>query len=155
VVFVLPLRLDRHFSLSTCLSNHTSRNLRSSYHSIITAYLPEYTTQKTMNLKTYLLALTAAAAAGISASVVTMEPRQENEDAMDLYLCSNPNFNHDCAGCACERMADLLTVGGYGAPPCCMSFSHCSLSTCFIPGALLPFYLSLLSLLYSRIWESF
>ncbi|KAI3321688.1 hypothetical protein HD806DRAFT_144889 [Xylariaceae sp. AK1471] len=72
-----------------------------------------------MNLKNYLLALTTVAAVGLTPiSAAAVHPRQENEDAMDLYLCSNPNFNHDCADCACERLANLSTTGGYGGPPC-------------------------------------
>lgn len=75
-----------------------------------------------MNLRIYFLGLAGAAvaAAGVFAAAAVIQPRQENEDTMDLYLCSNPNFNHDCAGCACERLANLTTVGGYGGPPCCM-----------------------------------
>ncbi|KAI1312943.1 hypothetical protein F5Y03DRAFT_339784, partial [Xylaria venustula] len=70
-----------------------------------------------MNLKVYALAL--AAAARTAASIYHRHAaRQENEDTMDLYLCSNPDFNHDCAGCACERLANLTTMGGYGGPPC-------------------------------------
>ncbi|KAI1111920.1 hypothetical protein F5Y14DRAFT_453518 [Nemania sp. NC0429] len=67
-----------------------------------------------MKLKIYFLGLAGAAAA----AAAIIQPRQENEDTMDLYLCSNPDFNHDCAGCACERLANLTTVGGYGGPPC-------------------------------------
>ncbi|KAI1197140.1 hypothetical protein F5X97DRAFT_324700 [Nemania serpens] len=63
-----------------------------------------------MNLKICFL--------GLAVAVAAIQPRQQNEDAMDLYLCSNPDFNHDCAGCACERLANLTTVGGYGGPPC-------------------------------------
>ncbi|KAI0814602.1 hypothetical protein GGR55DRAFT_632515 [Xylaria sp. FL0064] len=84
-----------------------------------------------MNPKLYILAglAGAATAAGFALNIPVPGPaaaaifhphhrRQENEDAMDLYLCSNPDFNHDCAGCACERLANLTTVGGYGGPPC-------------------------------------
>ncbi|RWA04365.1 hypothetical protein EKO27_g10742, partial [Xylaria grammica] len=60
-----------------------------------------------MNLKTHLYLLLSGAAA-----TVVFRPRQEKEDTMDLYLCSNPDFNHDCAGCACERLANLTTMGG-------------------------------------------
>lgn len=70
-----------------------------------------------MYLKSYhLLALAGVAAAAL----VVVHPRQEHEDTKDLYLCSNPNFNHDCKGCACERLTDVVTMGGYGGPPCCM-----------------------------------
>ncbi|KAI1776258.1 hypothetical protein F4818DRAFT_440624 [Hypoxylon cercidicola] len=44
--------------------------------------------------------------------------RQDPDDTPDLYLCSNPNFNKDCNGCACESLTDLVTVDGYGGPPC-------------------------------------
>ncbi|KAI1191035.1 hypothetical protein F5B17DRAFT_454486 [Nemania serpens] len=71
-----------------------------------------------MILKIYLLGLAGAAGAFAAAAAAVMQPRQENEDTMDLYLCSNPDFNHDCVGCACERLANLTTVGGYGGPPC-------------------------------------
>ncbi|KAH8162197.1 hypothetical protein CIB48_g6044 [Xylaria polymorpha] len=68
-----------------------------------------------MYLKSYhLLALAGVAAAAL----VVVHPRQEHEDTKDLYLCSNPNFNHDCKGCACERLTDVVTMGGYGGPPC-------------------------------------
>lgn len=80
-----------------------------------------------MNLKICFL--------GLAVAVAAIQPRQQNEDAMDLYLCSNPDFNHDCAGCACERLANLTTVGGYGGPPCCMLSSSSSLS----PFHLTPF----------------
>jgi hypothetical protein len=77
----------------------------------------------TMNLKVCLLALAGAAAAAASLipifAAAVVHPRQQDEDTMDLYLCSNPNFNHDCIGCACERLANLSTTGGYGGPPCC------------------------------------
>ncbi|KAI0403189.1 hypothetical protein F4802DRAFT_599332 [Xylaria palmicola] len=72
-----------------------------------------------MILRVHLLALAGAAVYRLSAaSASALGPRQEKEDTMDLYLCSNPNFNHDCDGCACERMANLTTAGGYGGPPC-------------------------------------
>ncbi|KAI1487807.1 hypothetical protein F5X96DRAFT_123938 [Biscogniauxia mediterranea] len=44
--------------------------------------------------------------------------RQETSDTPDLYLCSNPNFNKNCAGCACERLTNLTTSEGYSGPPC-------------------------------------
>ncbi|KAI0599197.1 hypothetical protein F4775DRAFT_130395 [Biscogniauxia sp. FL1348] len=44
--------------------------------------------------------------------------RQETSDTPDLYLCSNPDFNKNCDGCACERLANLTTSGGYSGPPC-------------------------------------
>jgi hypothetical protein len=79
-----------------------------------------------MNLKAYLLALAGVAAAGLAATpaaaAAVVQSRQENEDTTDLYLCSNPNFNHDCDGCACERLANLSTIGSYGGPPCCTLF---------------------------------
>ncbi|KAI0439374.1 hypothetical protein F4803DRAFT_48020 [Xylaria telfairii] len=69
-----------------------------------------------MYVKIYhLFALAGVAAA---AALVVVHPRQEDEDTKDLYLCSNPNFNHDCKGCACERLTDVATTGGYGGPPC-------------------------------------
>lgn len=76
-----------------------------------------------MILKVCILALAGAAAARFALLPVAMfQPRQEHEDTMDLYLCSNPDFNHDCAVCACERLANLTTSGGYSGPPCCMPF---------------------------------
>ncbi|KAI0143683.1 hypothetical protein GGR57DRAFT_483205 [Xylariaceae sp. FL1272] len=43
---------------------------------------------------------------------------QQNEDTMDLLLCSNPMFDHSCPSCACERLGNLVTSGGYSGPPC-------------------------------------
>ena len=84
-----------------------------------------------MNLKIYLLAIAGSATARFALlPSAIVQPRQENEDAMDLYLCSNPDFNHDCAGCACERLENLTTTGGYGGPPCCM--------LCFFLSGTLP-----------------
>lgn len=86
------------------------------------SFLPNVTRREAMNLRVYILGLAGAAAAGFTlVFAAVVQPRQENENTMDLYLCSNPNFNHDCAGCACERLANLTTSGGYGGPPCCMS----------------------------------
>ncbi|KAI1761413.1 hypothetical protein GGR53DRAFT_469324 [Hypoxylon sp. FL1150] len=65
-----------------------------------------------MKLTTLLLAL-----AGENITVRgAILPRQATDDTPGLYLCSNPNFNKDCDGCACESLADLATVGGYGIP---------------------------------------
>ncbi|KAI0108578.1 hypothetical protein GGR51DRAFT_558889 [Nemania sp. FL0031] len=72
-----------------------------------------------MKLKIYFLGIAGAAAAGFTlVFAAIVQPRQENQDLMDLYLCSNPDFNHDCAGCACEQLANVSTSGGYGGPPC-------------------------------------
>ncbi|KAI1640598.1 hypothetical protein F4809DRAFT_637400 [Biscogniauxia mediterranea] len=65
---------------------------------------------------------TAAAAKtpayGNSARFLPAVARQETSDTPDLYLCSNPNFNKNCAGCACERLTNLTTSEGYSGPPC-------------------------------------
>ncbi|KAI1753260.1 hypothetical protein F4782DRAFT_87762 [Xylaria castorea] len=74
-----------------------------------------------MNLKIYhlfVLAGAAAAAAKAGFALAAVHSRQEDEDTKDLYLCSNPKFNHDCDGCACERLTEIVTMGGYGGPPC-------------------------------------
>lgn len=75
-----------------------------------------------MNLRIYLFGAMGVAASGIhpAPAALVVQPRQENEDTMDLYLCSNPAFNHDCVGCACERLTNITTAMAYGGPPCCM-----------------------------------
>ncbi|KAH9883473.1 hypothetical protein F4778DRAFT_801888 [Xylariomycetidae sp. FL2044] len=69
-----------------------------------------------MKLETALLAVAGAA----SSILAIVHPRQDpaSVDTQDLYLCSNPNFNKDCDGCACESLTDLVTSGGYSGPPC-------------------------------------
>ncbi|KAI0139412.1 hypothetical protein F4776DRAFT_677484 [Hypoxylon sp. NC0597] len=54
---------------------------------------------------TIAFALSKTAALVFSAAVA----RQESDDTPDLYLCSNPNFNQDCQGCACESLTDVIT----------------------------------------------
>ncbi|KAI8951475.1 hypothetical protein F4801DRAFT_578455 [Xylaria longipes] len=70
-----------------------------------------------MNLKIYHLLALAGAAAAAGFALVAVHPRQEDEDTKDLYLCSNPDFNHDCDGCACERLTEIMTIGGYDPLP--------------------------------------
>ncbi|KAI1138604.1 hypothetical protein F5Y05DRAFT_413225 [Hypoxylon sp. FL0543] len=59
---------------------------------------------------TYIAFLLAGKAAPVFTAAVA---RQESGDTPDLYLCSNPDFNQDCQGCACESLTDVITVRGY------------------------------------------
>ncbi|KAI1415429.1 hypothetical protein F5Y13DRAFT_187537 [Hypoxylon sp. FL1857] len=67
-----------------------------------------------MKIFTIILAVSGMAVPALSAAVA----RQVSDDTPDLYLCSNPYFNKDCQGCACESLTDVITVRGYGTPPC-------------------------------------
>ncbi|KAI0834688.1 hypothetical protein F5Y06DRAFT_306576 [Hypoxylon sp. FL0890] len=64
---------------------------------------------------TYIAFLLAGTAAPVFGAAVA---RQGSDDTPDLYLCSNPDFSKDCQDCACESLADVITVPGYGGPPC-------------------------------------
>ncbi|KAI1505707.1 Tubulin/FtsZ, GTPase domain-containing protein [Biscogniauxia marginata] len=69
-----------------------------------------------MQLTTVLLGLVGAAAATPfrGKDRFLLPPRQESSNTPDLYLCSNPDFNKDCVGCACERLANLTTASLHG-----------------------------------------
>ncbi|OTA67226.1 hypothetical protein K449DRAFT_430425 [Hypoxylon sp. EC38] len=67
-----------------------------------------------MKLFTIVFALSKSAIFVFGAAVA----RQGLDEIPNLYLCSNPNFNNDCQGCACESLTDVVTVRGYGGPPC-------------------------------------
>ncbi|KAI1342711.1 hypothetical protein F5Y15DRAFT_313129 [Xylariaceae sp. FL0016] len=68
-----------------------------------------------MKLPLVFAALMGAALPVLASAVL---PRQEGDDTPDLFLCSNPNFDDNCPTCACERLNQIVTVGGYGGPPC-------------------------------------
>ncbi|KAI0024489.1 hypothetical protein F4780DRAFT_603689 [Xylariomycetidae sp. FL0641] len=88
--------------------------LQSALAALTLALAPRQTTLAPPGSQMTMMSVVAAPSQTSSA----VPPNGDPNDPMELYLCSNPDFNHNCPGCACESLTDIVIVGGYGGPPC-------------------------------------